>query len=205
MLDKTLPNISVMLETHRASEYPRYPVPDGYTLSGYREGFDRAWARIECAAEGMRSMDYAVGIFHREFGYDPDMARTNCLFLLDAGGVPVSTASLWTGNHTGVPQPRLHYVATDPAHEGKGLCKALLTAIFDLQAAQHRGEYMYLTSQPGSFQAIRLYMRFGFTPYLGPRPVNWQHPDFETDTPRAWRIIQDKIAEFEHEGANNRV
>ena len=192
MMDLTVPYYDAVMETFDAGRYPRFAVPAGFTISGWREGFEHDWARIECAAEGMRSTEYALGIFRREFP-DEDLRRTRCLFALNASGVPVATASLWPGDTMGDVLPRVHYVATDPAYDGLGLCKALLTALFDVAAAEKLGDRIYLTTQSPSYPAIGLYLQFGFRP-VWKRPVRWHHDDFQPE--QAWLVIRERLAAY---------
>ena len=192
MQDRTVPHIPVVMLNRDAVRHPRCPLPDGYTLSGYREGFDLAWARIETAVGEFKAPENALPVFHRDFP-DEALRPSRCLFALDPAGVPAATVSLWTGDKLGPMLPRVHWVATDPAHEGRGLCKALLTAALDVSVREYPGVPVFLTTQTTSWPAVRLYLRFGFEP-LFERPAcwtgNWQ-PD------EAWRIIRGRIDDYE--------
>ena len=44
------------------------------------------------------------------------------LFVRDAAGTPVASASLWFGSPFGAEIDRIHWVATDEAHQRRGLC-----------------------------------------------------------------------------------
>lgn len=57
-------------------------------------------------------------------------------------------------------------------------------------------DFLYLVTQTWSYKAIRLYEKFGFLPYKGPKPVNWKSDDFDAENLRAWNIIEEKIAEY---------
>lgn len=192
MMDLTVPYYDAAMETVNAAEYPRAALPAGFTLSGYREGFDLGWARIECAAEGMPSTEHALALFAREFP-DEALRRSRCLFALNAEGVPVATASLWPGDTLGPVLPRVHYVATDPAYEGLGLCRALLSALFDAAASEKLGPRIYLTTQTPSYAAIGLYLQFGFRP-VWKRPARWHHDDFQPE--QAWLVIRERLAAY---------
>ena len=191
MQDRTVPHIPVVMLRRAGSAYPRCGLPEGFAICGFREGFDRAWARIETAAGEFKSPEDAVPIFHRDFP-DAALRPTRCLFALDPDGVPVATASLWTGDKLGPTLPRVHWVATDPKWECRGLCKALLTALLDLSDREYPGQPAFLTSQTTSWPAIRLYLRFGFEPVYE-RPAVWTG-DWQPEA--AWRIIRDRIARF---------
>ena len=192
MLDLSVPRIGIILRRPPLREYPRCSLPEGYTLTGWRDGYDAAWARIQMAAGQFDTLDKGIEAFYQQFP-ETEYLPGHCLFALDPDGIPAATASMWTGSHLGPVLPRLHWVATDPAHEGRGLCKALLTAALDIAAAEFPGEPVYLTTQSRSWRAIRLYLRFGFEP-LFERPACWTgswQPD------EAWRIIRGKIDEYE--------
>ena len=192
MLDRSVPMIPIVLRRSPAGDHPRFSLPEGYTIAGYREGYDDAWARIEMAAGEFTEPEKAKNTFYVQFP-EAEMRPGHCLFALDPQGVPVSTASMWTGAHLGPVLPRLHWVATDPAHEGRGLCKALLTAALDIAAAEYQGQPIYLTTQSCSWRAVRVYLRFGFEPVFE-RPSNWKG-DYRAE--ESWRIIRRKIDEYE--------
>ncbi len=191
MQDRTVPHIPVVMLSRDAGRHPRFPMPDGYTISGYQGGFDLAWARIETAAGEFGTPEDAVPIFHLDFPNEA-LRPTRCLFALDPAGVPVATVSLWTGDKLGPMLPRVHWVATDPAHEGRGLCKALLTAAMDVSAREYPGVPVFLTTQTTSWPAVRLYRRFGFEP-VPERPANWSG-DWQPE--EGWNIINRKIEEY---------
>ncbi len=192
MLDRSVPMIPLILRRPPAGDHPRFSPPEGYTIVGFRDGFDRAWARIELVAGEFEEMDNAIGTFYKQF---PETERLpgHCLFALDPDGLPVATASMWTGAHLGPTLPRLHWVATDPAHEGKGLCKALVTAALDIAASEYPALPVFLTTQSCSWRAVRVYLRFGFEPVFE-RPVHWKGA-YEADA--SWAIIRSKIDEYE--------
>ena len=192
MLDRSVPMIPLILRRAPAGDHPRFPLPEGYTIGGYRDGYDDAWARIEVAAGEFTEAEKAKSTFYEQFP-ETEMRPGHCLFALDPQGMPVSTASMWTGAHLGPVLPRLHWVATDPAHEGRGLCKALLTACLDIAAAEYPGQPIYLTTQSCSWRAVRVYLRFGFEPVFE-RPANWKG-DYRAE--ESWRIIRRKIDEYE--------
>ena len=190
MQDRSLPHIPVVMRASGAA-YPRFSLPEGYTLSGYREGFDRAWARIETAAGEFGRPDDALPIFHRDFP-DEALRPSRCLFALAPDGLPVATVSLWEGDKLGPTLPRVHWVATDPAHECRGLCKALLTAAMDVSARAYPGLPVFLTTQTTSWPAVRLYRRFGFEP-VWERPAHWTG---DWQPAEGWDLIDRKIEDF---------
>jgi GNAT superfamily N-acetyltransferase len=88
----------------------------------------------------------------------------NTLFVCNKEGKPVATCSYWKAYGK---INTIHWLKTRKAYEGKGIGRALLSAImrrFD------REDYpIYIHTQPGSFRAIKLYSDFGFQLLRGGR------------------------------------
>jgi len=197
MLDKSVENIPVLMVHEHPEVYPRVAPADGYTIRGYLPGDEHHWARIECAVGQFDAYEKALECFDREFLTFPKRAASNCLFAVAPDGTPVGMTSLWFGGIMGNHWMRIHWVAVDPAHQGKRLCQALLTAALDLYHAQYHSAPLFLWTQTQSHQAIRLYKRFGFTPYRGEKPKDWPVENYPADNERAWAIIGAKNAAFD--------
>lgn len=195
MLDKTVPYIGAIMVNDSPTEYPRFELPAGYLITGYQPGFEFAWADLHIEIEQFSTQAEGVKMYRQEFFTHPERLRKNCLFVLDEDANVAAVGALWDGNHFGTVHPRIHWIATHPAHQGKGLIKALLTRLMDLHIEQGGGP-LYLVTQTWSYRAINLYMQFGFAPYLGKKPMNWVQDDYDAENRRAWRIIEGKIQEY---------
>ena len=116
------------------------------------------------------------------------------LFVRDAAGTPVASASLWFGSPFGAEIDRIHWVATDEAHQRRGLCGAMLCELLKRHEALGTPGGVYLISQTFSYPAIRIYQRFGFRRLLTRRPAEY-HLDapFAETAGRAWAIIDEKL------------
>jgi len=204
MLDKSLPFAPVIMVKRNADNYPRFGLPAGYKVESYVPGREREWAEIMASVGEAESVEAGVKLFNSTFGDHPELLGRRNLFAVSEYGHAVATASLWEGEHFGIPLPRVHWVACRPDHQGRGLIKALLTALLDMHNGLALGRVIYLTTQTWSYMAIGLYKKFGFEPYLGAKPANWTASSylgisgsFEEYTEAAWRIIDDKIAQYE--------
>ncbi|HPT85842.1 MAG TPA: GNAT family N-acetyltransferase [Bacillota bacterium] len=213
MLDKTVPFGAVIMVKCDASSYPRFTLPDGYTLLHYTPGREREWAKIMASVGEAESEEAGLELFYRTFSDHPELLGSRNLFVADTSGRAVATASLWEGGLFGVPLPRVHWVACMPGHQGKGLVKALLSSMLDMHNKLALGKVIYLTTQTWSYRAIGLYKKFGFEPYLGPKPASWtvhckkalsEELDlaYTEENRRAWAIIDGKIAEYEAKREN---
>ena len=89
---------------------------------------------------------------------------------------------------------RIHWVATDEAHQRRGLCGAMLCELLKRHKALGTPGGVYLISQTLSYTATRIYQRFGFRRLLTRCPAEY-HPDapFAETAARAWAIIDEKL------------
>jgi len=160
---------------------PDYPLPAGYSMRLFRPGDRKTWLRIERAAETFGRI--TGSLFDEEFGHAPAAMTKRCYFLVAPGGRDVGTIAAWyTRRHLGRPWGRIHYVAVEPAHQGRGLSRCIMTvAMKRLRSLGHR-RAMLVTQTP-RIAAIRTYLRFGFVP----DPTSPQ-------ADRAWKLIAEHIS-----------
>ena len=80
-------------------------------------------------------------------------------------------------------------------HMGSAADLKLKYSNIQILASLKDEKYIYLTTQSWSYKAVNLYLRFGFKPYSGSRPENWEccHMDFENYNNEAWELIWSKI------------
>lgn len=101
--------------------------------------------------------DFMNQIINDSYSRDMDTFFQNTLFVCNKEGEPVATCSHWKAYgkiHT------IHWLKTRKAYEGKGIGRALLSAI--MKRFDSKDYPIYLHTQPGSFRAIKLYSDFGF-------------------------------------------
>ncbi|MBO0779295.1 MAG: GNAT family N-acetyltransferase [Ktedonobacteraceae bacterium] len=142
---------------------PFFPCPDGYRIRTFVEGDERHWARIEMAAGEFSDQERALQRFAEHFGADPRGQRDRCFLLENQHGEAIGTASAWYGNFEEEERGRISWVGIVPAFQGKKLAKPLLSVVMARLARDH--QKVYLTTQTTSYQAINLYLNFGFVPY----------------------------------------
>ena len=122
------------------------------------------WCEIECSAGEFLSKKLAKDRFQSEFlATDTFEISSRCFFLFHDNKA-VATATAWYGEFEGEPAGRLHWVAVKKEFQGRGFSKIIVS-----EALSYLREYYslaYLTTQPSSFKAIKIYLREGFTPLL---------------------------------------
>ena len=175
MWDTTVPMIPLAMRAGALEGLPVFDVPPRYGWRLYQPGDERSWARIETSAGEFKRSEDGLSCFASVFAVGGRLAE-RMIFLTD-GDVPFATASAW---HERGAEGRLHWVGIDAAHQGQGLCKAIVSlAMQRLRALGYRSAY--LTTQTASWVAIRVYHRFGF------RPVLRERREVE-----GWRIVSEK-------------
>lgn len=161
---------------------PEYQLPEEYKIRFFREGEENIWARVETSVDEFANEAAALAHFEKEFSPFLHEMRKRCLFIENCDGQVIGTTTAWYGilegeqNVTG----RIHWVAVVPEYQGKKLSKPLLAKAMQVLAEYH--DSAYLTSQTTSYQAVNMYLNFGFEPYL----TN------ETDI-EAWKLLEDVL------------
>lgn len=163
-----VPNVNVYMVCPTLAAWPAYPLPAPYSLRWYQPGDDATWFAVQRASEKFATINDTLHA--REFGTDPAPLAQRQAFLLDGDGVPIGTASAWwDAQWQGLAWGRIHWVAIVPAYQGRGLAKPLLAAVMARMAGLGH-ERAYLVTSTGRLPALRLYLQFGFRPWLATPP-----------------------------------
>lgn len=156
--------LRLKMKRDHVQNIPEYELPEGFTIRFFEKGDEQEWARIETCVDEFETEATALERFTTEFGNHLDEMTERCLFIENELGEKIATATAWYGNLRGEVEGRIHWVGIVPAYQGKGLAKPLLSATMKVIESFHNT--VYLTSQTTSYQAINLYLQYGFEPYL---------------------------------------
>src|SRR5699024_7429652 len=158
---------------------PDYPLPEGFAVRPFALGDEGLWADLKVAVDEFPHRDQALARFMSEFVPELDAFSKRSLFLVNEAGQVIGSATAWYGDLLGELMGRLHWVSIRPDYQGRGLSKPLLSEVLKLMAQYH--SQVYLTSQTTSFEAVNLYLQYGFKPVL------------QYDTcDRAWALLEEK-------------
>ena len=131
---------------------------EGYSIRLFTSGDEYHWARIAYEAEEFSCVEEAMDYFEEHFGPHKATLLDCCFFCCDIHGIPIGSATAWFGEADGIIQGMLHWVIVSKMHQGKGLCRPLVTAA--LQKIQQKYSVVFLTTQPYSFKGIKyIWMR----------------------------------------------
>ena len=179
--ERALEHIPVAMVREELTQLPSVPLPDGYRLRYYRRGEDCLWAEIETCVGEFPSVERALAHFEKEFGPHRDEMENRCLFLEDANGRAIGTTTAWYNHdYHGKDHGRIHWVGIVPGYRGRKLAKPLMAAAMERLAESH--ERAYLTTQTTSARAIRMYLDFGFVPFVT-----------SDECRRGWRLLAEVL------------
>ena len=164
--DRSLERRSIVMVLHPedAGRLPEPTLPEGYAFRLYRPGDEKDWARITTIVEEYDSADKALESFRRSFlPFEEELKRRN-VYVIAPDGTAVATSTAWMFEENGKRYGRVHWICNDPAHQGKGIGRAIvLWAIKQLLTLEPDAD-QYLDTQTWSHKAIGLYLRLGFHP-----------------------------------------
>ncbi len=165
MLDKSLPYQGFIMKLRHEKlakiQVPR--LPQGYQYHLYEDGDEEHWARLETAVLEFPSQEKALEYFNHDYR-NPfrDELYRRCAFVSTAEGLPVATATAWFMESSLGHQGWLQWISTDPAHQGKGLGRAVIAKALSLFLTEGPPTDIYLHTQTWSHTAAYLYHRMGF-------------------------------------------
>jgi len=160
MIDRTIPYYNIIMRCDRILPM-EIKLPEGYTIRTYQPGDEDAWAALLCSVGEQTALADAKALFIDRYLADADLADR--IFLaVDAEGTIVGTAIAWEHDPRGMGVRALHWVAVHPAHQRKGLGKALCQTCLRLFRREDNSLPVYLHTQPWSWKAILLYIKLGF-------------------------------------------
>ncbi len=198
MIDRTIPYIPIMMVKRDMDIFPDCALHPAYEFAFFAPETGKAdWVRVQFLSGQIEDEKIIGDLFDREFMTDPGLLPNQMLFVREkATGEAVASASLWYGDPFGYKQMRIHWVATHVDHQGKGLCRAMLSRLMKRYHELGMTGDVFLFSQTFSYAAISIYQDFGFERYLGDEPINWHVENFKEAQTQAWQLIDEKIAAY---------
>jgi predicted GNAT family acetyltransferase len=155
-------NSEVRMIHENLAAAPVFACPDAFKFEFYRPGREEDWLEIHKLSDQFNV--FTPFVFTDQFGKDTELLGQRQLFLLNADGKAIGTATAWDDPCTKY-SGRVHWVALLPEYHGKGLGNSLLSAVCQkLIATGH--EKGCLSTSTARLAAIKLYLKFGFRPLI---------------------------------------
>lgn len=181
MLDKSLTYYDFIMKMPEAAlhQLPEVSLPGGYRFELFNEGDEHEWARLEASVLEFPSQEKALGYFNANYR-DPflELLKKRSLFIKKDDGRCVATATAWFMPSSLGEKGWLQWISTDPAEQGKGLGKAVVTEALKLFLEHAPGSDIFLHTQTWSYKAIAIYHKLGFQAFpIDHVKVIWENPE----------------------------
>lgn len=166
MLNKSLPykNIIMAIAPEAIQKASPPTLPEGFRYRLFQEGDEKHWARIEKSVLEFETESAAREYFETYFLPQIEELKRRCVFVVNPDGLPVATTTAWFENAS-APfgyRPVIEWVAADPASQGRGLGRAVVSKALSLFPELHPGKEAFLHTQTWSDRAVWLYHTLGF-------------------------------------------
>lgn len=182
-MDRSVENIHLVM-TKENLEFSEKKLPEGYEFIMYKPGMMERWIDIQFVSQHILERSKGEVYFRETFLKNEELLKEFMVFIKNDKGELVGTGAIWEGKYFPKDKNkkyRLHWIAVDPKHGGKGLAKALVSKLLSIFKEKKMGDGLYLSTQTCSYVAIKIYLDFGFKPY-----------DFENNQ-KGWNIVFDKL------------
>lgn len=159
MLDRTIPFCNTIMKCSDY-EYRDVELPDGFSIVSYQPGFEREWAKLECAIGDFDSETEVERYFVETYLQKAELFP-NILFAMNKANDIIGSCIAWQDMQGINCISSLHWLVVDERYQRIGIGRALCTAVMNIYA-KHRGLPVYIHTQPWSWKAILLYISLGF-------------------------------------------
>jgi len=164
MLDRSVPYAGLFMRRRAGTPIPEFPLPDGFSFAFFSDGCEKDWARIETSVLEFESEFAALLFFKENFMPYAEELNRRCLFIENAEGEKIATATAWWAHVDGRRRPWVHWVGVVPAYQGMGLGKAVMAGVTKLMVLLEGEAAIYLKTQTWSYRAIGVYKECGYLP-----------------------------------------
>jgi GNAT superfamily N-acetyltransferase len=159
MKEEEIPDLNIFMMCEQLNERACKELPKDFYFRNCSPQDLETWKAFPFDSDILpeEHRDFMDDFVERVYGNQMDLFYKNTLLVCNSEHQPVATCSHWKayGKFNSI-----HWLKTIKAYEGKGLGRALLTAV--MRSVPASGYPLYLHTQPGSFRAIKLYSDFGF-------------------------------------------
>ena len=191
MLDRTIPFYNTIMKCsdfrHRSVE-----LPDDFSIVSYQDGYEKEWAKLEYAIGDFDSVTDAEQYFVNTYLQDPE-SFPNILFALNKNHDVIGSCIAWQDMQGPDRVSSLHWLVVQEQYQGKGLGRALCTAVMNIYA-EHGTFPVYVHTQPWSWKAILLYLSLGFKLQKTDTFSN-----YENEYEEAMAELRDQVTESQYE------
>ncbi len=162
-------------------DLPEFPLPEAYRFVFYEPGDRDTWIEIEQSAKEFETREQGEAAWARYFGKHEDELPKRMIFVEDASGTKVATATAFydTFGRDDSGSAWLHWVSVRNDCQGRGLSKPLICEAFRIMRSLGYSNVI-IPTQTNTWLAAKIYLDLGCQPT--------QENAVESET--GWRIVR---------------
>ena len=159
MREEEIPDYNIFMMCEKLNENALTEPSEDYYLRNCRPDELELWKAFpfDSPRVPVEYEDFMNQIIKDSYSKNMDVFFHNTLFVCNKEEKPIATCSYWKAYGK---INTIHWLKTMKAYEGKGIGRAVLSAI--MRRFDRRDYPIYIHTQPGSFRAVKLYADFGF-------------------------------------------
>lgn len=189
MLESEIPDLNIFMMCTQPEQRAFRDLPPGYFIRSCTPADLPLWRAFPFDTETPSpELDaFMRNFFEDVYGGQEALFFANTLWVCNAQGAPVATCASWKAYGK---INTIHWFKTLKHEEGKGIGRALLTAVMKRFSPE---DYpIYLHTQPGSYRAVKVYSDFGFHLLSGEVKIGHRTNDLAACLPILQRFIPEK-------------
>ena len=177
-MEQSIPHKRLLMVCRELNRSALRPLPSGLYLRRCRPDELEVWKDLQAAPRDGSSRESLDAYYDKWFAPHADLFFQSCTFVCDEDDTPIATGFIWKPEG---PPTLLHWIKVLEAHEGRGIGRALISALMrDLPAADYP---VYLHTQPASYRAVKLYSDLGFALVAPPGSIDGRPNELEESLP----------------------
>lgn len=155
--------MNIYMIRENGAPIPQYPLPEGYVIEPLGPDEGDKWEQV-LLDTGFSEQDLSGGFENAFAPYKEHFDRVLMLKDCQTGNCIGTTSAWFNHDWQGGSWGQIHWVGISKAYQGRGLAKPLMSAAMNILVARH--ERSFLETQPIRDKAIRMYIGYGFVPYV---------------------------------------
>lgn len=165
MIDNSIPYKCIIMRWEGEQHHFHLIDEENVYFKYFQRGDEIRWAMIQKSVGEFEeyTLSQTVEYFNENFGRYFEYLSKQCVFLCDEiTDEYIGTCMAWEGEKDGEKIFVLHWLAVVDKYAGRGYARLLICKIMNIFSLMDKKKAIYLSTQPCSYKAIKIYNDIGF-------------------------------------------